>query len=238
MLKVSALPPSAAAPHPTAAPAAPPAQKQRPQAGEADLWPGVLAFCQGAGIDPYSLPPEKRMSVLREAGLALRETVLGLMELSRARAEFTREVGIGGSQRARDATSPLLQVNALEDALRQMLTGAVPGGVRTVDEVRSQFSKTRHHQQSMLVAMREALTALLGQLDPDELEQQFGGATRAPGNPEAMARYWSLYRELFRSMAPSGDASLPPAFQEEFARAYQALASVGLRPIGKTEESG
>jgi len=231
--RVSPLPAAPAAPATT--PAAP---KPRQQSGEADLWPGVLAFCQGAGIDPYSLPPEKRMSVLREAGLALRETVLGLMELSRARAEFTREVGIDGSRRARDATSPLLQVNALEDALRQMLTGAVPGGIRAVDEVRSQFAKTRHHQQSMLVAMREALTALLGQLDPDELEQQFGGATRGPAHAEAMARYWSLYRELFRSLAPSGDTGLPAGFQEEFARAYQALAAVGLRPIGKSEESG
>jgi type VI secretion system FHA domain protein len=197
----------------------------------------VLAFCQGAGIDPHSLPPEKRMSVLREAGLALRETVLGLMELSKSRAEFTREAGISGSRRTQDATSPLMQVTVLEDALRQMLTGTVPGGNRAVDEIRAQFAKTRHHQQSMLVAMREALTALLAQLDPDELEQQFGGATRGPGNPEAMARYWSLYRELFRAMAASDDASLPPAFQEEFARAYQALAAVGLRPIGKSEGS-
>jgi type VI secretion system FHA domain protein len=198
----------------------------------------VLAFCQGAGIDPSSLPPEKRMSLLREAGLALRETVLGLMELSRSRAEFTREAGISGSRRAQDATSPLMQVTALEDALRQMLTGTVPGGNRAVDEIRAQFAKTRHHQQSMLVAMREALNALLAQLDPDELEQQFGGATRGPANPEAMARYWPLYRELFRSMTAADDAGLPPAFREEFARAYKALAAVGLRPIGKSEGSG
>jgi type VI secretion system protein len=230
-LRVSPLPPAAATP------AGPAAQASRPQGGEADLWPGVLAFCQGAGIDPHSLPPEKRMSVLREAGLALRETVLGLMELSKSRAEFTREAGISGSRRTQDATSPLMQVTVLEDALRQMLTGTVPGGNRAVDEIRAQFAKTRHHQQSMLVAMREALTALLAQLDPDELEQQFGGATRGPGNPEAMARYWSLYRELFRAMAASDDASLPPAFQEEFARAYQTLAAVGLRPIGKSEGS-
>lgn len=231
-LKVSALPPEKAA-----APAAPPAAP-RPAAGEGDLWPGVVAFCQGAGIDPHSLPADKRLNVLREAGLALRETVLGLMELSRTRAEFTRETGIGGSRRAQDATSPVMQLTALEDALRQMLTGAVPGGTRAVDEVRSQFAKTRHHQQAMVVAMREALVAMLGHLDPDELEQQFGGATRGPAGAEAMARYWSLYRELFRSMSATGEGSLPPAFQEEFARAYQALAGVGLRPPGRPEGSG
>jgi len=231
-LRVSALPPQK--PAAPAAPATPP----RAAGANDELWPGVLAFCQGAGIDPFSLPAEKRIGVLREAGLALRETVLGLMELSRARAEFTREAGIGGSRRAQEATSPVMQLNALEDALHQMLTGAVPGGTRAVDEVRSQFAKTRHHQQAMLVAMREAVVAMLGQLDPDELEQQFGGATRGPAGTEAMARYWSLYRELFRSMTVPGEGSLPPAFQEEFARAYQALAAVGLRPIDNPEGSG
>lgn len=228
-MQVAELPPGARA---RAAPGPRP-----PGAGEAGLSPGMLAFCEGAGIDPHSLPADRRLDVLREAGLALREVMLGLMELSRVRAEFTREVGISGSRQARDATSPLMQVRAVEDALLQMLGGTGPGHARAVDEVRAQFAKTRHHQQSMLVAMREALDALLASLDPAELEQQFGGTTRGPANAVALARYWSLYRELFQSLAPAGDAGLPPAFREEFARAYQALAAVGLRSVGRPDDS-
>ncbi len=89
----------------------------------------------------------------------------------------------------------------------------------------------------MLVALREALTATLGNLDPEEMEQQFGGASRGPPSSESQARYWKLYRDTFRSLAAPGDSGLPTVFQEEFARAYQALAAVGLRATGKIGES-
>jgi len=238
VVRASPLPSHAAAParQPTPVPAPLP-EARKPGAVEPDTWAGVLAFCQGAGIDPYSLPTGSRAVVLREAGLAFREMMLGLMELSRSRAEFTREVGISGGGRQRDATSPLLQVRAVEDALVQLLGGSSPEATRAVDEVRSQFAKARHHQQSMLVALREALTTLLGNLDPEELEEQFGGTTRGPASAEAQARYWLLYRELYRALTTAGDTGLPPAFQEEFARAYQALAAVGLRMTSQVEDS-
>ena len=222
----------AATPPPKPQPAA---QAPMPGAAERDIWPGLAAFCEGAGIDPLSLPAAQRKDLLREAGQAMREMMLGLMELARARAEFTREVGISSAGRQRDATSPLMQVRAVEEALTQLLAGA--GGNRAVDEVRGQFAKTRHHQQAMLVALREALTATLGNLDPEEMEQQFGGASRGPPSSESQARYWKLYRDTFRSLAAPGDSGLPTVFQEEFARAYQALAAVGLRATGKIGES-
>jgi len=54
----------------------------------------------------------------------------------------------------------------VEEALAQLLTGTSASGERAVDEVRTQFAKTRHHQQSMLVALREALTAMLATTVP------------------------------------------------------------------------
>jgi len=200
-----------------------------PGADERALWPGLAAFCKGAGIDPFSLPADTRTRVLLEAGQAMREMMLGLMDLSRSRAEFTREMGISGSSRQRDATSPLMQVSAVEEALMQLLTGRGPTAGRAVDEVRAQFAKTRHHQQAFLVALREAVPAMLESLDPDELEQQFGRSARGAAGAEAQARYWARYREMHKSALARGETGLPPAFIEEFARAYQALAAVGLR---------
>ena len=86
-----------------------------------------------------------------------------------------------------------------------MLTGTGPDATRAVDEVRAQFAKTRHHQQSVLVALREAITTMLGNLDPEEMERQFGGTTRGAAGAESQARYWSLYRELFKSLAAPGE---------------------------------
>lgn len=220
-----------------ASPPAAPGEAREAATGDAGLTAGFVVFCQGAGIDPLSIPADRREQVLREAGHALREAVMGLMDLSRMRAEFRREAGISGSSRLRDATSPLLQVRAVEEALSQMLAGKSPGAASAPQEVSTEFAKARHHQQAMLVALREALVNMLGNLDPDEMQEQFGGATRGPASTEAQARYWALYREMFKSMAKPGDSGMPPAFQEEFARAYQALASVGLRAVMSAEGS-
>ncbi len=201
-----------------------------------ELWPGLVTFCRGAGIDPYALPAARRTEVLQEAGQAIREMVLGLSELSRSRSEFRREVGLNEPKRQRDAPGPLLQTTVTEEALIQLLTGTGPGANRAVDEVRHQFAHTRHHQQSVVLALREALSAMLERLDPDELERQFGGTTRGPSGVEEQARNWSHYREMYRAVAASDDSGLPAVFVEEFTRAFQTLAEVGLHVTLKPSE--
>lgn len=239
--------PGSAAPQAPAAagrPAGRPAASEAPKAAQARpgspderaLWPGIAAFCKGAGIDPVSLPAEARAQLLQEAGQALREMMLGLMDLSRSRAEFAQELGISGGGRQRDATSPLMQLSAVEEALSRLLTNRGPHAPRAVDEVRAQFAKTRHHQQATLVALREAIPALLERLDPDALEEQFGRSSRGPAGAEMMARYWVRYREMHKAAMTRGESGLPPAFVEEFARAYQALAAVGQRPTPLEDE--
>jgi predicted component of type VI protein secretion system len=202
------------------------------------FWPGLVAFCKGAGLDPYALPPTARAAVLQAAGQALRETMVGLMELARARAEFTREMGVTGDKRLRDATSPLMQVRSVDDALNQLLTAHGHAGGGGINEVSSQFAKTRHHQQSMLVAMREALPVLLDRFHPDQVEQQFARSARAAVGAEAQTRFWAQYRDLHKSLVEPDESGLPAIFAEEFARAYSDLASVRLRLTARTDDSG
>jgi predicted component of type VI protein secretion system len=216
--------------------AAKPAAARKPGTDERALWPGIVAFCRGAGIDPVSLPAEARAQLLQEAGQAVREMMLGMMDLSRSRAEFAAEIGITGSVRQRDATSPLMQLSAVEDAVSRLLTSHGPDTVRAVDEVRSQFARARHHQQAVLVALREAIPAMLERLDPDELEAQFGRGARGPASAEMMARYWVRYREMHKAAVARGESGLPPTFVEEFARAYRAITAVGMRVAPRDEE--
>lgn len=225
--------------------------RQRPQPGAepgqeprssdpvaTSLWPGLVAFCKGAGIDPYSLPHESRPEVLQAAGQALRETMVGLMELSRARAEFTREMGVTDAKRLRDATSPLMQVKSVEEALAQLLTAEGESLTNGVSEVRTQFAKTRHHQQSILVAMREATAALLEHLEPQSLERRFTRSVRAVVGAEPQAHFWAQYRDSHRSLVEPDETGLPAVFATEFGRAYSELAAVMLRMTARTDDSG
>ncbi len=194
----------------------------------------MAAFFRGIGIDPTKLDPAKRQAILREAGEAMREFMLGLMELSRMRADFTRDMGIAGSSRERDLTSPLMQVRGVEDALLKMLTA---GQAReAVDEIRSQFAKARHHQQAIMVAAREALSVLLSNLDPEELQSQMSGATRGAATQETQAKYWAMYKEMFQSLTEPGKEGLPAVFHDSFVRFYQSMAKGGAAAVSRFDE--
>ncbi|HXV39490.1 MAG TPA: type VI secretion system-associated FHA domain protein TagH [Steroidobacteraceae bacterium] len=226
-------------PSPPAAPAAPavsavPVASARARE-EQEMWPGLAAFCKGAGIDPRALPPEVRASALAQAGQLLRETLVGFSELARTRADFAGEFNVSSGARRRDATSPLLQLAAVEQVLELMLAGRGPGDSRAIDEVRAQFARARHHEMAIAAALREAIAALLQKLDPDELEQQFG--RRGAAGPDLQARLWERYRELFRATAQAGDAGLPAAFLAAFARAYESITAGGtVRDPGERDD--
>jgi type VI secretion system FHA domain protein len=69
------VPPASQAPaaHPPVVPTPPPSARSQEQ----ELWPGLVALCKGAGIDPLTLPPEARSIALNQAGLLLREALVG-----------------------------------------------------------------------------------------------------------------------------------------------------------------
>ncbi|MGQ0430353.1 MAG: type VI secretion system-associated FHA domain protein TagH [Gammaproteobacteria bacterium] len=228
-----AAPAPAATPPPPAPSLSPPIASARARE-EQDLWPGLAAFCKGAGIDPRALPAEIRTTALAQAGQLLRETLVGFAELARTRADFAAEFNIVSGARRRDATSPLLQIAAVETVLELLLAGRGPGDARAIDEMRSQFARARQHEVAIAGALREALATFLQKLDPDELEQQLG---RRAAGPDLQARLWGRYRELFRATAQTGDAGLPAAFLTAFARAYESItAGGGRRDPGEREE--
>ena len=218
-------PPAAApAPTPLPPPAEPPSRRAR---DEQDLWPGLAALCKGAGIDPRALPPESRTAALHQAGQLLRETLVGFTELAQARAVFAGDFGITSGARGRDATGTVAQISALEPLLEMLLAGRGPGDARAIDEIRSQFTRARRHESAISAALRAALAAVFERLDPDELEMQLGRRAQGTATAEMQLRLWNRCRELFRTTVQTGDAGLPTAFLEAFARAYESITSGG-----------
>ena len=211
---------------PMAVPAAAPVASARARE-EQEMWPGLAALCKGAGIDPRALPPEVRATALAQAGQLLREMLVGFSELARTRADFASEFTISSGARRRDATSPLLQLAAVEQILELLLAGRGPGDTRAIDEVRSQFARARSHETAIAGALREALSAVLAKLNPEALEEQLGRRSRTAAGPELQALLWSRYQELFRATAQTGEAGLPAVFLTAFARAYENITAGG-----------
>jgi predicted component of type VI protein secretion system len=215
-----------AAPAPPVVPPAAPVASARAREDQ-ELWPGLVALCKGAGIDPLALPAEVRASALQQAGQLLRETFVGFTELARTRADFAGEFGISSGARRRDATSPLVQIAAVEQILELMLAGRGPGDARAIDEIRGQFSRARNHEIAIAAALRDALAAVFEKLNPEILEEQLGRRAHGVVGTDLQARLWNRYQELFRATVQAGDAGLPAVFVVAFARAYESIAAGG-----------
>jgi predicted component of type VI protein secretion system len=214
---------------PLRAPPAPAATVPPPssRAQDQELWPGLVAFCKGAGIDPIAIPAEVRGTALAQAGQLLRESLVGFSELARTRADFASEFGISSGARRRDATGAFARIAAVEQVLEQMLAGRGPGEVRAIDEVRGQFARARQHEIAMTAALREALAAVFEKLNPEVLEEQLGRRAQGVVGADLQARLWNRYQELFRATIQAGDAGLPAVFLVAFARAYESVAAGG-----------
>ncbi len=222
--RAEAAAPRTVPPAPQATAAAAPASRGRE---DQELWPGLVALCKGAGIDPIALPAEVRGVALAQAGQLLRESLVGFAELARTRADFASEFGISSGARRRDATGAFARIAAVEQVLEMMLAGRGPGDARAVDEIRAQFARARQHEVAMTAALREALAAVFEKLNPEALEEQLGRRAQGVAGAELQARLWNRYLELFRATVQSGDVGLPAVFLVAFARAYESIAAGG-----------
>jgi type VI secretion system FHA domain protein len=186
-----------------------------------DLKSAVQAFCRGAGIDPSALSAEAQSMLPLVAGQLLREAVVGLNDLAQSRAQAA-PVPAGAQP---GGSNPLRTSSSVEQALVRLFEshGRIYGG--PVDALRDVLQEAKDHEAAVQAGMQAGLDAVLGQLSPSNVADQFeqGRAhTLAPGQ-DPRPKYWEHYAEFFRVITQgSGAHALPIPFTEEFARAYSA----------------
>ncbi len=190
-----------------AAPAVPP-----------DANSGIAAFCKGAGIAADHFAPELQVRLLQLAGQLIRETLVGLKDLERARTETLRPMQIDLTPDA-DDPRPSLARAGVEDLLVQILSQHESRRLDAVQWLREVLDRAKAHDRATFDALRAAFVDFVARLEPGELESRFG--RRARGIAESGARNWELYHDFYRSIAARADGELPRVFLDAFSAAYQ-----------------
>jgi type VI secretion system protein len=206
-------------------------QQPAPLHAQAAAWPdlrsAVQAFCRGAGIDPASLSPDAQTMLPLIAGQLLREAVVGLADVAQARS-----AGPAGAQAAAvppapgSSSNPLRNSRSVEETLQRLFEshGRRYGG--PVDALRDVLQEARDHEAAVAAAMKAGLQAVLDQLSPTNVADQFEqGRARilAPGQ-DPRPKYWEHYAEFHRLVSQqAGPEELPHAFLEAFAREYERV---------------
>ena len=185
-----------------------------------DLKSAVQAFCRGAGIDPSALSAEAQSMLPLVAGQLLREAVVGLNDLAQSRAQATPTPP--GAQPG--GSNPLRTSSSVEQALVRLFEshGRIYGG--PVDALRDVLQEAKDHETAVQSGMQAGLDAVLSQLSPSNVADQFeqGRArTLAPGQ-DPRPKYWEHYAEFFRVITQGRNGGLPIPFTEAFAQAYGA----------------
>ena len=188
-----------------------------------DLRSAVQAFCRGAGIDPASLTPEAQSMLPLVAGQMLREAVVGLNDVTQARAKSVNGAAApalgqpGGS-------NPLRTSSGADQAIQRLFEshGRLYGG--PVDALRDVLQEIKEHEIATNVAVRAGMRAVLEQLSPTNVADQFEqgrSRTLAPGQ-DPRPRYWEHYAEFYRMLTQqnASEEGVPRPFTEEFNREY------------------
>jgi len=190
----------------------------------ADLRSAVHAFCRGAGIDPASLSPEAQSMLPLVAGQLVREAVVGLNDIAQARASGPAATAVAALPLPPgNSSNPLRSSSSIEQALQRLFEAHGRLYAGPVDSLRDVLQDTRDHEEALAAGMRAGLEALLGQLAPTTVADQFEqGRSRAlaPGQ-DPRPRYWEHYAEFYRLLTQSGGAGdLPRSFTEAFDQQY------------------
>jgi type VI secretion system FHA domain protein len=230
-------PPNPAAPAVAAAAAAAapaPTPRSSPVLYDGDFDVGLSAFCRGAGIDPRNITSEARNNALQLAGQLLRESVLGLLDLTQSRNEFRNRFRISTPSPDNAPDSPLNLTGGVDDALVRLLN-TVSVRASSVNAVRDAFKETKAQNTASLAAMRAAFEEFLGRVDPKELEERFDRAgKRGVFGTQNKGKYWDLYAEMFSGLAQRPADGFPHLFTETFAKAYEAKIRTLIPPRRST----
>jgi predicted component of type VI protein secretion system len=158
------------------------------------------------------------------AGQLLREAIVGLNDIAHARSAgaIGTHVAAAGAP-AVGSSNPLRSSNSIEQALLRLFEshGRVYAG--PVESLRDVLLDTKDLEAAVVAAMSAGLGAMLNQLAPSNVADQFeqGRArTLAPGQ-DPRPRYWEHYAEFYRLLtqqAPGED--LPRPFTDAFGAEY------------------
>lgn len=188
-------------------------------AGAHDPRGALQAFFKGAGLEPSSLPADADLRLLHLAGQLIRELLLGMQDLARARGEFQLRYGISADEdRTAEPGRPDIGQLGADRYLLRLIEGHDRHEFDALLVLREDLKAAAAHDTAVGQAVPEAVRAFIAPLAPEEIQSRFDAAADrgTRGTP------WELYAEIYRTLTQLGGAEVPHLLAEALAEAYRA----------------
>nr|WP_321983240.1 type VI secretion system-associated FHA domain protein TagH [uncultured Lichenicoccus sp.] len=179
------------------------------------------AFLDGAGM-ASAARPGNAAAAMREAGAAFRAFVQGLRRVMMARAEVKSAFRIEQTMVRSRRNNPLKFAAGDDDALAALLGSGRHSDMTAAAAVEGALTDIRLHELATMAAMREAVQAMLGRLDPARFLST-AGASMLPASRRARA--FDLFEAEFQKLREAYSEKFDDAFGKAFAVAYERVVN-------------
>jgi type VI secretion system protein ImpI len=183
----------------------------------------VAMLLEGAGLKPGDLAGSDPDAILRMTGQILRHMVSGLTALLQERSQLTDQMRLSKNVTQNGQRNPLQLAPSVNDALKYLLGKGNKSNLAADEAVQISFLEVKNHEQAVPKALVQALKEFMDNFAPEELRQQVDQGvkrSRLLGAPNKL-KYWDLFEESFMTLTHGEEGTLPEAFSQEFARAYE-----------------
>jgi FHA domain-containing protein len=193
------------------------------------------AFLEGLGVEDLHLPNGLDADLMQSVGALLREMTQGTIDLLRLRAESKSSLHADMTVLGARAINPLKSAWDADVALAHLLAPQRDDVMKPVRAIVDAYDDLRLHDRGLAQGIQAALTGLLHQFGPGEVEAKAGpaGALDSMLPINRKARQWELLLERYEDFSVEAKRDFWAVFEREFRRAYatgQGAASTATEP--------
>ena len=151
----------------------------------------------------------------------LLSTTKGLMSLLNSRTVFKQESRLSLTSVQPRSNNPIKFSIDPVDTLEMLLLKKKKGYMSAKDSYDEAVDDIQLHQMAFLSGLQATLVGVLGQLDPDSIEQEVNESSRSFMGLNSSAKCWQQYKDKQQVMVKSVSENLNEILSNYFSEAYQ-----------------
>ncbi len=177
---------------------------------------------EALGFSEKNLGEDKMLEISETAGLLVRETMEGMMQVLSFRKKIKEEFRINVTTIQPVENNPLKFSANVDDAMENMFIKENNAYKEPIEAVREGFQGIAEHQVAVLAGMQAAFRGMLERLDPETLEKRFE-KYKKPGLIQIgkKRQNWESYKAYHEELAENIDNSFQHLFGYDFVQAYE-----------------
>lgn len=155
-----------------------------------------VAFLRGLGIDNYEQYLESSDEWWEQLGVALQESLSGLVQIMRTRSEVKSNFRVNQTTFQHKENNPLKFSASIDDAFHNLFNRSTLSFMPAKQAIQEAFIDINRHESAIIAGAKGAVNGILIQLSPTEIaKQDYSESLLDKLNPaQRKARFWNIYQ--------------------------------------------